>query len=65
MIPTTEPGGHPDGCGPCGKATWWELESIPRAVIAAFIYDKSIDVNAECEVPRDESGRRGRQVAVR
>lgn len=59
-------GGHSTRACPCvrdlppiaGHARWWELETLYRTVVDAFIYDISIDVTAECEVPRDERGRR-------
>jgi hypothetical protein len=37
-------------------ATWWELESIYSAEVIALLGE--ISIKAECEVPRNENGRR-------
>jgi hypothetical protein len=41
-----------------GKATWWETESIYSEVVQVPIGCECITVEADCEVPRDENGRR-------
>jgi hypothetical protein len=41
-----------------GVATWWDMESIYSEVVGVPIGAACIEVDADCEVPRDESGRR-------
>lgn len=41
-----------------GKSTWWESEAIYSEVVAVPIGDEEVGVTADCEVPRDEHGRR-------
>lgn len=41
-----------------GTATWWDLESIFSESVPVPIGDDSIEVRADCEIPRAANGRR-------
>lgn len=46
-----------------GKATWWETETIYSEVVVVPIGNEAVEITADCEVPRDENGRRVHRTA--
>lgn len=45
-----------------GRATWWETESIYSTVVDVPIGCEAVEVQADCEVPRNSEGRRVHRV---
>lgn len=41
-----------------GKATWWDMEVIYGKVVSIPIGNECGEITAECEIPRDDEGRR-------